>query len=156
MAERKRTAGGRFAKGRTKTVTRYKTKTVVRRARRRKGSAGKTSRKETMELCAASAGMGYLQENVPAYTFYASKLPVLGNRKLSVGIAVTVINQWAKSKWLDRIATSSLIVGAHTLGMSGLKMSGEGGGFIDDELDASEVSGSIGAEDAPEEEDELY
>jgi hypothetical protein len=116
-----------------------------RRRGRRSGGGKIMSTKQKFELCAASAALGYVEENTDMGAKLKATMPNAkpAKRHLVQGLVGHYVaksfGRGAFSKWIDRLAGASLVVGSYEAGQA--KLSLEGGG--DNPYDVAEVAGSI-------------
>jgi hypothetical protein len=143
MARRRRRRAPR-RRSRTRTITVYRSR--GRRSRPRGVGRATTSNLKTKAIIAGGGAiLGYLETKSAQYESLSAKLPVLGNRNISVGLAAHFLNEkFVKSKWLDAVSAAALVLGGYQLGAEGMQ-----GGDWTNALDADspEMAGYVDVAD---------
>jgi len=119
----------------------------VRRRRSRRRSTSHINRKEAIAVTAGAAAYGYLSENTEMQAFVTDKLPTLGNKALTFGLAAYFLNKHiTKNRYVGHLAVGALAVGGYKLGQANFKLQGGDVGW-DDAIDVTdegeEVSGIV-------------
>lgn len=161
--------GGRKSRRRTRALVVYQKPALTRR--RRKGTKMARRRKRTYRRrgrlggiagdlpvmeAAAAAAVGFVLQDAPdAGSFAATiqeqinKLPSLGNRTITAGLALHLVNRFTLRNRYARLGAKALIIGgAFQLGRKKFEATDALLGQWDDAIDADEVSGLMSDQDA--------
>ena len=143
-----------LVKYRTRNIVRYRTRRPARKRRRsgrRRGAlAGILSGVRIDQLAAAAAAGFVLQEAPEAGSAVATiqeqlnKLPVLGNRTITAGLALTVLNKYTlRNRYAALAGQAMLLGGMFQLGRKKFAAADALLGDWGDALDGDEISGMI-------------
>lgn len=143
-------------KTRTITKTKWRTRTVKAKTVRRRASSLLAG---TPKKAAAAAAIGYVM-GMPGMQEQVAKLPQLGNRTMTAGLALYFANKFAiKNSYAAAAADALIIVGSYELGATGFGKHSDRQGYIEggeyDDDGHVDVSGTIGEDDAEFEDDDL-
>jgi len=156
-------------KAKTRTIIKYrKGKTITRyrkRRTKRRVSGGRTKLFSGPVKKAVAAGAAGFLFGQPAVALQIAKLPKIGNRTLTAGIAAYFINKMViKNNFVGQVSEAAIIAGAFDFGAKGfdletfedsadrtgiIKGHDEGGGYYD-------VSGTLDEDDEPEFDEEEF
>lgn len=101
------------------------------------------------------AAYGYLtgdNQAAAALRAQSAKLPELGNRDITNGLALYFLNKHViKHKFARNMALAALVTGATKFGQSGFSLDGYGLEGFDDAIDVDEMAGMLDPEEMVEE-----
>lgn len=139
-------------KYRTRTVTKYRKARKAKRAPARRQGYFTGPVKKAVAAGAAGFILGQ-----PALQAQVAKLPQLGNRTLTAGLAAYLLNKMVvKNQFIGNIAEAAIIAGAFDFGAKGFGLEtfadsaqrdGIVAGYYDGEDDYLDVSGEIGEDE---------
>lgn len=99
---------------------------------KRRSNPGKSFQKEAMDLMMGGAAYGYITApdgGVAVIQETLQKVPVIGNRDISNGLALYFLNKHVvKNRWVRNVAMAALVTGATKFGQAGFALEGAGMG----------------------------